>query len=88
MLFSLDMCGASSNAAGWQVHEQWLYGLSFLHAGAPKTWYGLASGDAAALEAAMRREVVGVREHELKGMHTEEELMRAAAEVYTDPRWD
>ena len=43
----------------WHVEDQYLYSTSFLHAGAPKTWYGVPASDAAKVEAAVEAHIFG-----------------------------
>ena len=43
----------------WHVEDHYLYSTSFLHAGAPKTWYGAPACDAAKIEAAVQAHVFG-----------------------------
>ena len=43
--------GALFGGHAWAVHEHFMYGLSYLHVGAPRTWYGLSGHDAEALQA-------------------------------------
>ena len=40
----------------WQVHEHFMYGLSYLHIGAPRTWYGISGHDAEAIGALLASE--------------------------------
>jgi [histone H3]-trimethyl-L-lysine4 demethylase len=41
----------------WHVEDNHLYAVNYMHAGAPKTWYGVPAADADAFEAAFRAEV-------------------------------
>ena len=43
--------GALFGGHAWAVHEHFMYGLSYMHVGAPRTWYGLSGHDAEALQA-------------------------------------
>ena len=43
----------------WHVEDHYLYSTSFLHAGAPKTWYAAPAEDAAKVEAAVQAHVFG-----------------------------
>ena len=41
----------------WHVEDNHLYAVNYMHAGAPKTWYGVPAAAADAFEAAFRAEV-------------------------------
>ncbi len=43
----------------WHIEDHYLYSTSFLHSGAPKTWYGAPASDAAKVEAAVQAHVFG-----------------------------
>jgi len=43
----------------WHVEDHYLFSISFLHAGAPKTWYGVPACDAAKVEAAVEAHIFG-----------------------------
>ena len=43
----------------WKVHQHFMYGLSYLHVGAPRSWYALSGLDAEALHALLASESSG-----------------------------
>ena len=38
----------------WHTEDDYLYSINYLHTGAPKTWYGVGSGDSALFEKVMK----------------------------------
>lgn len=41
----------------WHTEDNWLFSINYIHTGAPKRWYGIASGDAERFEKALREEL-------------------------------
>uniref|UniRef100_A0A1I8HHV5 [histone H3]-trimethyl-L-lysine(4) demethylase n=1 Tax=Macrostomum lignano TaxID=282301 RepID=A0A1I8HHV5_9PLAT len=48
--------GMLFSAFCWHIEDHWSYSINYLHWGDPKTWYGVPSASAPALETAMREE--------------------------------
>ncbi|KAL1525920.1 hypothetical protein AB1Y20_020746 [Prymnesium parvum] len=48
--------GMLFSCSGWHTHRHFLHELSYLHSGAPRTWYATSGADLAAVERAMRAE--------------------------------
>ena len=48
--------GMLFGAQAWQVHPHFMYGISYLHAGAPRSWYALSGLDAESLQALLASE--------------------------------
>ncbi|KAL3920045.1 MAG: hypothetical protein SGPRY_005400, partial [Prymnesium sp.] len=51
--------GMLFSCSGWSTHRHFLHSLSYLHSGAPRSWYGLSGHDLAAVEDCMHEQVSG-----------------------------
>lgn len=49
--------GMRNSTFGWHVEDHHLGSINFNHQGAPKTWYGVGSDDAAKFEKVVREKV-------------------------------
>jgi hypothetical protein len=53
----------------WHTEDNWLYSINYIHTGAPKRWYGVASDDAPRFEKAFREALPQLFEAEPQLLH-------------------